>query len=75
MVTKKGYMILSIYIRNIFILHKLNKSRLAVLYFVPASLAIGVELTSGALVVVDKKGANGGDAVLENRNPLGSNVL
>ena len=34
--------------------------------FVPASLAIGVELTSGALVLVDKKGASGGDAVLEN---------
>ena len=43
--------------------------------FVPASLAIGVELTSGAFVVVDKNGASGGEAVLENRNPLGSNVL
>ena len=35
---------------------------------------MGVELTSGALVVVDKKGASGGDAVLENWNPIGSSV-
>ena len=41
---------------------------------VPASLGIGVELTIGVLVVVDTKGASGGDAVLENWNPIGSSV-